>query len=126
MLMARAVSLAHRHGHRSRSLLGTFGRVEIAVPRARHDTAAGRIILVSSIRYGPALVPAGRPRHFHPHAPSQWQRNMSAARRDSRSRDLARAGRLGNGSWGGKPVLRARRSRKRRLFSHRGQAACAH
>jgi len=24
----------HRHGHRSRSLLGTFGRVEIAVPRA--------------------------------------------------------------------------------------------
>ena len=33
----------HRHGHRSRSLLGTFGRVEIAVPRAsstprREDT----------------------------------------------------------------------------------------
>ena len=28
----------HRHGHRSRSLLGTFGRVEIAVPRARLDT----------------------------------------------------------------------------------------
>jgi transposase-like protein len=25
----------HRHGHRSRSLMGTFGRVEIAVPRAR-------------------------------------------------------------------------------------------
>src|SRR5262252_11208160 len=24
----------HRHGHRSRSLMGTFGRVEIAVPRA--------------------------------------------------------------------------------------------
>src|SRR5436853_1115447 len=32
----------HRHGHRSRSLLGTFGRVEIAVPRARLDTAAGK------------------------------------------------------------------------------------
>jgi putative transposase len=32
----------HRHGHRSRSLLGTFGRVEIAVPRARLDTAEGR------------------------------------------------------------------------------------
>ena len=31
----------HRHGHRSRSLLGTFGRVEIAVPRARLDTAEG-------------------------------------------------------------------------------------
>ena len=25
----------HRHGHRSRSLTGTFGRVEIEVPRAR-------------------------------------------------------------------------------------------
>ena len=25
----------HRHGHRSRSLMGTFGQVEIEVPRAR-------------------------------------------------------------------------------------------
>ena len=32
----------HRHGHRSRTLLGTFGRVEIAVPRARLDTAEGK------------------------------------------------------------------------------------
>ena len=32
----------HRHGHRSRSLLGTFGRVEIAVPRARVDSAEGK------------------------------------------------------------------------------------
>jgi transposase-like protein len=32
----------HRHGHRSRSLLGTFGRVEIAVPRARLDTVGGK------------------------------------------------------------------------------------
>ena len=32
----------HRHGHRSRSLIGTFGRVEIAVPRARLDTAYGK------------------------------------------------------------------------------------
>jgi putative transposase len=32
----------HRHGHRSRSLLGPFGRVEIAVPRARLDTAEGK------------------------------------------------------------------------------------
>jgi len=32
----------HRHGHRSRSLMGTFGRVEIAVPRARLDSAAGK------------------------------------------------------------------------------------
>src|SRR5882757_9702775 len=27
----------HRHGHRSRSLMGTFGRTEIALPRARLD-----------------------------------------------------------------------------------------
>jgi putative transposase len=32
----------HRHGHRSRSLLGTFGPVEIAVPRARLDNAEGK------------------------------------------------------------------------------------
>jgi transposase-like protein len=32
----------HRHGHRSRTLLGTFGRVEIAVPRARLATAEGQ------------------------------------------------------------------------------------
>src|SRR5260370_696493 len=32
----------HRQGHRSRSLLGTFGRVEIAVPRARLDPAEGK------------------------------------------------------------------------------------
>jgi putative transposase len=32
----------HRHGHRSRSLMGTFGRVEIAVPRARLASAAGK------------------------------------------------------------------------------------
>ena len=31
----------HRHGHRSRSLLGTFGRVEIAMPRARLKTPEG-------------------------------------------------------------------------------------
>jgi transposase-like protein len=31
----------HRHGHRSRSLLGTFGPVEVAMPRARLDAADG-------------------------------------------------------------------------------------
>jgi putative transposase len=30
------------HGHRSRSLTGTFGRVEITVPRARLDTTEGK------------------------------------------------------------------------------------
>jgi putative transposase len=32
----------HRHGHRSRSLLGSFGRVEIEVPRARLNTSDGK------------------------------------------------------------------------------------
>lgn len=39
----RAVGVTgHRHGHRSRSLLGTFGRIEIEVPRARLDTEKGK------------------------------------------------------------------------------------
>jgi transposase-like protein len=32
----------YRHGHRSRSLIGTFGRLEIAMPRARLDAAEGK------------------------------------------------------------------------------------
>jgi transposase-like protein len=32
----------HRHGHRSRSLLGSFGRVEIEVPRARLNALDGK------------------------------------------------------------------------------------
>jgi putative transposase len=32
----------HRHGHRSRSLLGSFGAMEIAVPRARLNTLNGK------------------------------------------------------------------------------------
>jgi transposase-like protein len=32
----------HRHGHRSRSLLGTFGGMDIAVPRARLNTPDGK------------------------------------------------------------------------------------
>jgi putative transposase len=32
----------HRHGHRTRLLLGSFGRVEIAVPRARLNTPDGK------------------------------------------------------------------------------------
>ncbi len=39
--VSKAIS-GHRHGHRSRSLMGTFGRVEIAVPRARLDGAEGK------------------------------------------------------------------------------------
>jgi transposase-like protein len=36
-----AMITGHRHGHRRRSLLGTFGKVEIDVPRARLDTPDG-------------------------------------------------------------------------------------
>jgi transposase-like protein len=32
----------HRHGHRSRLLLGSFGQVEIEVPRARLNTPEGK------------------------------------------------------------------------------------
>ena len=32
----------HRHGHRSRSLLGSFGQVEVEVPRARLNTPDGK------------------------------------------------------------------------------------
>ena len=32
----------HRHGHRSRSLLGSFGQVQIKVPRARLNTPDGK------------------------------------------------------------------------------------
>jgi putative transposase len=39
---ATPAATGHRHGHRSRSLLGTFGRVEIAVPRARLNMSDGK------------------------------------------------------------------------------------
>ena len=38
----RASVTGHRHGSRTRSLTGTFGPVEIAVPRARMTTSEGR------------------------------------------------------------------------------------
>lgn len=39
---ATPAAVGHRHGRRSRALLGTFGRVEIAVPRARLEGAGGK------------------------------------------------------------------------------------
>src|SRR3977135_940515 len=39
---ARAVVAGHRHGSRTRSLTGTFGPIEIAVPRARLPTSEGK------------------------------------------------------------------------------------
>src|SRR6202023_2267344 len=38
---ARACVTGHRHGRRTRSLTGTFGPIEIAVPRARLTTPEG-------------------------------------------------------------------------------------
>ena len=32
----------HRHGHRPRTLLGTFGQLKFEVPRARLDTSEGK------------------------------------------------------------------------------------
>src|SRR5258708_16349534 len=40
----RASVAGHRHGSRTRSLTGTFGPIEIAVPRARLTTADGKTI----------------------------------------------------------------------------------
>jgi transposase-like protein len=37
-----AVVTGHRHGHRSRSLMGSFGRIELEVPRARLNGADGK------------------------------------------------------------------------------------
>src|SRR5438477_12921237 len=39
---ARAEVAGHRHGSRTRSLTGTFGPIEIAVPRARLTTSEGK------------------------------------------------------------------------------------
>lgn len=39
---ATPAAVGHRHGRRSRALMGTFGRVEIAVPRARLEGAGGK------------------------------------------------------------------------------------
>jgi hypothetical protein len=42
MVRAAAGATGHRHGYRLRSLLGSFGQVEIAVPRARLNTPDGK------------------------------------------------------------------------------------
>ena len=46
----------HRHGHRSRSLLGTFGRLEIELPRARLNTADGKTTEWKSQRTQGSLI----------------------------------------------------------------------
>src|SRR6478672_8525493 len=39
---ARSPVSGHRHGHRERTLMGTFGAVTVCVPRARLATPEGR------------------------------------------------------------------------------------
>ena len=48
----------HRHGHRPRSLLGTFGQVEIEVPRARLNTPDGKTTEWKSKALHCGLMPA--------------------------------------------------------------------
>ena len=43
----------HRHGHRERQLMGTFGPVTVRVPRARLDTSGGK-----TVEWKNATIPA--------------------------------------------------------------------
>ena len=38
------VGAGHRHGHRERQLMGTFGPVSVRVPRARLETSDGKTV----------------------------------------------------------------------------------
>jgi putative transposase len=51
----------HRHGHRSRSLTGTFGRIALEMPRARLVGRAGRPV-------------SGRARFCGPISAARWRR----------------------------------------------------
>ena len=46
-------AVGHRHGHRARQLLGTFGPVTVRVPRARLETSAGK-----TVEWKNATIPA--------------------------------------------------------------------
>jgi putative transposase len=52
---AAARALGHRHGHRERTLLGTFGAVTVGVPRARIRTPEG-----GTVEWRNATLPAYR------------------------------------------------------------------
>jgi transposase-like protein len=47
------VGAGHRHGHRDRQLMGTFGPVTVRVPRARLDTSDGK-----TVEWKNATIPA--------------------------------------------------------------------
>ena len=47
------VGAGHRHGHRERQLMGTFGPVSVRVPRARLETSDGK-----TVEWKNATIPA--------------------------------------------------------------------
>jgi putative transposase len=58
---ARAGVAGHRHGSRTRSLTGTFGPIEIAVPRARLTPSEGKTANGRARRCGPTSGAPSRP-----------------------------------------------------------------
>ena len=73
------VVTGHRHGSRTRSLTGTFGPIEIAVPRARLNTADGKTTEWKSkaLRASGAEVhstQASQPARLCPRAPARGDR----------------------------------------------------
>src|SRR5262245_23561824 len=57
----RVAVIGHRHGHRSRSLMGTFGRVEIEVPCARLNGQAAKPRSGTARCCGPTSAARWRP-----------------------------------------------------------------
>jgi hypothetical protein len=62
----------HRHGHRRRSLLGSFGQLEIEVPRARLNTADGKTTECHRCRHAAGDIKSW--------VSGQWQRHLSKPR----------------------------------------------
>jgi hypothetical protein len=57
------VGAGHRHGHRERQLMGTFGPVTVRVPRARLETSDSK-----TVEWKNATIPAYQRRtKHHPH-----------------------------------------------------------
>jgi putative transposase len=89
---ARAGVAGHRHGSRTRSLTGTFGPIEIAVPRARLTTSEGGTTEWKSTRCGPisgARLPPTR-RSRAPISPAPIQGGCVARWRRCSARQSAR------------------------------------
>jgi len=91
----RAGVAGHRHGSRTRSLTGTFGPIEIAVPRARLNTPEGKTTeWKSQAPTGLSAPHAGRRRADRGHLSGRHQYAPGAARA---RRPVWRRGRQGHG-----------------------------